>query len=236
MEPVLLFREEDKINSEVQTLKKFVPVFQGVYDAIVELGFTPTLPEINRLLSLTNPNDFNVAKEYILDKMTRAAMPHIVNGITYPYSEVKKLMTLPNISGLTAELTKGVGDSVTALKVTHHPNFRFEPKLDLLTIVDGKVTLQADAEQKIEAIYSHYTQTDASATLAGDLQKLCDALNDLDAKHNDWYKKYLPFSHTDSFNHRVSELRGIAISEGKKFIVSPTAIRKFEQVGSINFS
>jgi hypothetical protein len=234
MNPVLLYTDTQRIADEQTTLLNVVTLYQSVYNAIKAVGVTPSLTEINQLANAAKKQDpYNIVKEYIIDKLVIQAGPQSLNGLQLNRAAIKSMIAVPDINGIIGALQPVTGGGHQSLFVGDAKGVR----LDLLTLSDDVVNEVPDADDKINKLHTYYTETEASAKLATELQAICDALNVFNASNEQLLTKRIPnaSSYDRRFEGNESSIPGLFVSRGK-FVVSVTFIRKFEQVGTPHFT
>ena len=235
MTPVLIYTDTKSINDENSTLNNVVPIYQAVYNALVACGVTNiTLAEIDALVNnARRQNNTPFVYNYVQSKLVAAVSPYVVNGVTWPYASVAAIITVPDISGITAALQPVWGGNSQSIFIGNAKGTR----LNLLQIVTGVISAVATASTQITALYSFYTANDASVTLVNQLQAVCDALNTFNAANGGIYIKRIQTVNRNQFGDLEAEIPGIAISQANNnFIVSLYTVRKFEQIGTMNFA
>lgn len=177
MNPVLIFTDTETITNEKAFLNTALPVFQAVYDAFKAISITVSIQEINNLIVWTvNHNGApNFVQEFAVNKLLDAAAPYVLNGITLGRDKIKDMMILPDVSGVN-----------TALKGAYNMRgYNFGAvRYNLLSLANDVISKVSDSDTQIEALFTYYTKTDASAQLATDLLVVCTAMNTFDAAHN----------------------------------------------------
>lgn len=210
MNPVLLYTDTSLINNEIRVLDKVVPFYQSIYTAVKNLGITLTIADIDGLVQSYRNSSRQPAfvDDYIQNKLTDAAAPYELNGVPLTREAVKGMIALPDTSALKAALQN-------VYQVLSDNSAR---RGRLLSLADDVISKVSDANTQITALYTYYTKSDASATLATNLQTVCDALNTFDESHNGFFGK-----------------RGIPGLDYRKgqFVVSLDFIRKYESTGTI---
>jgi len=174
MTPVLIFTDNQRIATEKNLLNKVVPFFQSVYDAFKAIGVTVTIDEISNLSSWTisGRNTGDWVQDFTTNKMVDAAGPLVVAGITLNRTKFIELMdSKPDVTGVKNALRNA--NNVT------NGNIKGIRK-NLLSLTDDVISKISDSDAQIEAEFTYYTKTDASAQLATDLQLVCDAMNTFD--------------------------------------------------------
>jgi hypothetical protein len=225
MEPFLIYTATNKIAAEKADLTAKVTLFQNVYNAIKALGVTPSLQEIEGLLSWTvnnnGGNDFEY--NYILNKLLDAAAPYSLNGVQLQKSKVKEMISPPNVTALKTALSAGrqVSNRVIA------------SDLALISLNADTIAKVANTNTTIETRNTHYTASDASTTRALEINAICDLINSFDTAHGKPFAKNIN-SNISAFE---SNFKGLpnpfktilpGIEYRDRFIVSLKYIRTFE--------
>jgi hypothetical protein len=190
MEPVLLYTDTDSITKTQTIIANAVPVYQGIYNAIIAVGVTtPTLAEIKSLIeqaakqSVSNADAVfginglaNLATDfttnYVKNKLVKQAMPYVVNGISWPAAKVAEIITVPNITGIITALQPVWGFNSQKVFIERHLEY-----FTYLTLAANVVGVVANAAATIAGIFTYYSQNDTSTALATSIQTMCDALN-----------------------------------------------------------
>src|SRR5260221_14265319 len=110
-------------------------------------------------------------------------------------------------------------------------------RLSLLSLECDVISAIPDADTQLADLFTQYTKTDASAIIATQLQAVCDSLNVFNNANEGIYLKRIPTISRNTPMHLESEIPGISVSEvNKNYVVSLFFIRKFEQIGNLNFA
>lgn len=240
METILIYKDDKKIKNVKQALNAEIPIFQGVYDAIIGVGVIPALDEIRHLATITiNGNAIhNMVESYIEKKLLDVANKHDFNGISLNREAVKSMINLPDVALIKNELQKL--RSVSGIsECSNIP-------LDFFTINESGVIAKSEAaDSRIEAQFTYYTKSAESAKLVKSLQVVCDVLN----SHDENYKKAVynglvqdinkcgalrgNNSGFDPAKQSDTPLSGIALF-GNQLVVSLSYVRQFEATGVVN--
>lgn len=240
MEQILIYKDDKRINNVKQALNAEIPIFQGVYDAIISAGVMPTLHEIRHLATITiNGNTtHNMVESYIEKKLLDIAHKHDFNGISLNREAVKNMISLPDVTPIKNALQK--------LRQVSGISEMSNIPLDFFIISDGVISKAEAADSQIEGRFTYYAKTKASIELVKSLQNICDVLNSHDANYNKAIHKGVlkditqlgslrgGQSGVDPTKQTDTPLPGIALY-ANQFVVSLTYIRKFEEAGSVNF-
>jgi len=234
MTPVLIYTDTDTIDDEQETLANIVPVYQAIYTAVKGAGVaSPTLAEIDGLVqNARKQSQTTFVNDYVLNKLVAAVSPFIVNGVTLTTAAVKGFISMPDTSAITAALQPVWG---------HNSQSVFSGKaraarLNLLSLTDDVISAVEDADTQITALFTYYTVSDASATLATQLLAVCTSLNAFDTANAGIYLKRIPTGNRNDQGDLETEIPGVAVSrENNNYILSLSFIRKFEQTGTVWF-
>ncbi|HVS92459.1 MAG TPA: hypothetical protein VHE59_10520 [Mucilaginibacter sp.] len=231
MNPVLLYTDTQRINDEQATLANVITAYQAIYDAIKAVGVTPTIAEINSLVSSARrqaPTDF--VTPYIANKLADAATSFSVNGVTFTRAAFMSMIAVPDISGIMTALQPVTGNNAQRIFIRDAKG----PRIDLLSLANDVISAVAGANDTITALFTYYTASDASATMATQLQAICDAINTFDGTNNGFVLQKMPTARRNQNGYYESAFPGLAVLDGS-FVVSLEFIRKYEQTGSLGF-
>jgi len=220
MNPVLIYTDTNRIANEKAVLTKVVTLFQNVYNALAAINVTPTIAEINNLVSWTkqNNNRGNWLQDYAVNKIVDAAGPLEVAGITLDRAKFIQLMNaLPDVSGVKTALNT-VGSTFNGLVNAARTN--------LLSLANGVISKVGDSDTQIETEFTYYTKTDASATIANGLQAVCDALNTFNAANPGILKS--PVNNAISDYTPAGNLPAAITDMYGTFVISLAFIRGYE--------
>jgi hypothetical protein len=233
MTPVLLYTDAQTITDEQTTLTNAVTAYQSIYNAVKAVGVTaPTLAEIDSLVQKAKgktPTDF--VNDYVVSKLVAQAGPFVINGVTLNATAVKNMILMPSTAGITTALNVISGGNWQNLFIGSAKH----PRINLMSLAADVISAVGDANAQIVALFTFNTVNDASATIAGQLQAVCDALNTFNTSSGGIYSKRILGNSENIYHQRPTEIPGIAIFNNS-FVVSVTWIRKFEQTGSVNFN
>jgi hypothetical protein len=232
MNPVLIYTDSEKISDEQETIDNVVTIYQAVYTAIKTLGVTPTLAEIDILVQYAKrQSQTNFINDYILNKLTDAAAPFVLNGISLTRDAVKGMIALPDTTAIKTVLQSVWGFNSQKVFVGQVNGAR----INLLTLAADVISKVADANTQITNLYTFYTMTDASATMAANLQAVCDALNNFDTNNNDFYRRTIPPLERQYNGEGIATvIPGLDI-RNDAFVISLHFMRKYEEIGNLNF-
>jgi len=228
MTPVLIYTDTQRIAAEKAILNKVVTLFQAVYTAFKGISITVTIQEINNLVSWTlNDNggpDF--VANFALNKAVDSAGPLTIGGITLDRAKFIDLMSeKPNVTtviqalGRTQDTFMGPGNIKGV-------------RINVLSLTGDVISKVNDSDTQIEAEFTYYTKTDASAALCNSLQSACDGLNTHDEAYDNHIAGTLSTGNMSSDHQFATPMPGIAIA-GEEFVPHLGFIRKFEQSGSL---
>lgn len=225
MEPVLIYTDNTRIEREQNFFDDSVAIFQAIYDALTAFGITVTLEDVNNFVAWTkNQNSSpNFEQEFVINKMLDAAT-YVVNGVTVSREGMRSLMVAPDVTALKTAL-KAVGTLYS-----RNPNVN-GVYVNLLVLADGVISKAEGADDTIAGLFTYYTNTDASATLANSIQTICDAMNTHEATYGNALVNGLGYG-KNANGQAFTPFKGIAITNGI-FVVSLSYIRSFERSGSL---
>ena len=186
MNPVLIFTDNRQIQQEKDVLTKAVPFFQSIYDAFKSLSIPVTLTEISNLVSWTIGRNGtpNFVQNFAVDKLLAISGPYVFGGITLTPEKVKNMMVIPDTTPIENILNQ-------VFNLFNDGTGRTGTRADLLTLTGDVISKINTADNQIEATYTYYTKTDASAQLANDLLTVCASMNVFDAIYNNALKQHL---------------------------------------------
>jgi len=221
MSPVLIFTDTQKITEEKAFLNKAVPFFQSIYDAFAALNITVSIQEINSLVNWTvNGNGGqNFVQNFAVNKLLDAAAPYVLNGVQLSRDKVKDMMILPDVSAINSALQSS--NSVFSYSYQG-------VRVDLLTLANSIISKVADSDAQIEALFTYYTKTDASAQLATDLLVVCAAMNTFEGAHNNALKIAQPQIYGNSGKNEFVAPHPLKVVNGQ-FVINLDYIRRFEE-------
>ena len=233
MAAVLLFTDTDRIEDEQDTLANVVELFQSIYTAIKAVGVTPTLAEINELVtSARRRSTSDYVNTYVVNKLIAAVSPYVVNGVTFTDAAVRGVIKVPDTSGITVALHPVLGgnsQNVFIGKAT-------AAQLNLLAVAADVVSAVEGADDTLAATYTYYTKTDASAAVATSLQAVADALNTFDGSNNNFFaRKTPPGDERWKSNARSTAIPGLELNDDRDFVISLNFIREYEKLGTLEF-
>jgi hypothetical protein len=180
MDPVLIFTDTQKINTEKALLNKLVPIYQAVYDALKGMGVTATLAELGNLTNWKlKGTTHDYVNDYVRNKLLDQLAPYQINGVTMTREFFLNNIEMPDTAPVTAALAPMAGVTNSSVGGV---------RKNLLALAADVISKVVDSDAQITTAYTYYTQTDATAQLATDLQAVCDALNTFDDTNNDAMK------------------------------------------------
>lgn len=170
MEPILIFKDDSKIEEVLAIIAGQVSFYQAFYDEMQQLDIDVTLPQMSGLISyfrnIRGSEDRHkringFVQGLLLDK---AGTPDF-NGVPISQQMLRQMIEIPDLGDLYSlfDTNYGIGDSGN-----------YTEKLQL---VDGVVSKKATADDEVENEFSYYTRTDYGNELVGQLTPVITALN-----------------------------------------------------------
>ena len=216
MNPVLIFTDNQKINTQKKALDNCVSLFQSIYDAFQAISITLSIQDINDLISWKKGGNGgpNFVQKFAINKILDAAGSLVIfPGITLRRDDVINMMeTKPDVSAIDKIL-----DNTPNLYSAWDIN---SSKINLLTLVNGVISKVADSDTQIESEFTYYTRTDASAQLATAMFTFCDAINTLEASIDQ-------ISRPSGFDINPDFVSGL-VKRGDEYGISVGFIRGYE--------
>lgn len=210
MEPVLIYTDTNRINTEKNAFNKFPALFQSIYNAFKAINITVTIEEINNLIAWTvNHNGSpGYVENFAINKLLDAAAPYELNGVALSREKVRDMMVVPNTTAITQALAASYQNFMGNI---------IGVRTALLSLANDTISKVADADTQITNEFTYYSKTDASAQLATDLLVVCAAMNAFDAAYNDALKQGDPPAMPNALK-----------IYNNQFVIDLTFIRQFE--------
>lgn len=170
MEPILIFRDERKIQEVLSVIDGQVIFYQAFYDEMQLLELTVTLSQMSGLVayfpSLREPEARRKRIHgFVLDLlMVKAGTPNF-NGVPINQETLRGMITVPDLSGLYGFFEDNYG-------IDQGGNYS-----NKLQLIDGVISKTATADDEITNTYSYYTRTDYGNALVDQLSPIVMALN-----------------------------------------------------------
>jgi len=164
-------------------------------------------------------------QDFATNKVINAAGGLVVAGIPLNREKFIQLMDAqPNVSAVKVALS--------ASENTFNGPFEIKSaRINLLSLVDDVITKVADSDAQISAVYSYYTKTDQSATIATSIQAVCDTLNAFDASYSGVLREPTNSNFYD-FGYSGNLPSAIKVQNGA-FVISLDFIRAYERKNAI---
>jgi hypothetical protein len=209
-----------------------VEVYQTIYNAIKAVGVTPTIAEIDSLVqSAKRQSTADFINSYIKGKLVQQLAPYQLNGVQMSQEFFMNGVVLPDTTGIKTALQPVWGYKADKVFEGDAKSAR----LNLLSLANDVISAVAGADATIASLFTYYTQSDASAAMAAQLQAVADALNTFDAANGAFMGKKVPtIEFKSNQGYYESTIPGLAVDNGT-FVLSLDFIRKYEQFGSLNF-
>jgi len=168
MEPILIDKDERRIEEEKQHLIVVVGFLQQLHDAFKAVGIDVTLPEMANLLQYVNMvSRPHALEEFVADKMLDKAGEPNFNGVPIRREKLRDMLDLPDFSAIAA--------TIGEYQLISRDGFGI--RLNLLTLAAGVVAKGAGADASLEQEFTYFTKNDRGAEVAGHLKAVCDSLN-----------------------------------------------------------
>lgn len=169
MEPVLIEKDQRRIDEEKTLLGDAVIFLQELYNAFKAIGVTATLSELNAVtqaLSAANPQT-NYLRTYVANKLADKAGEPNFNGVPINRGMLLQMLEIPDLSFVEAVVKEN------NFYQSGGAGFR----LNLFTLAADVVSKTPDADAKLEEEFTFYTINDRGVLMATNLKTLCDSLN-----------------------------------------------------------
>ncbi|MGV3588107.1 MAG: hypothetical protein ACO1OF_13965 [Adhaeribacter sp.] len=190
MPPVLIYKDEERIEEEKLNLNIAVDNLQSIYDGFKAIGLTVTIDDIILVLQqaskLSLPSNDSIITQrftsptirgiehleaFVKNKLLDLAGQPQFNGISFSRSLLEQHVVVPDLAALANILIE------CRLNYSGNTSIR----TNLLALANDVISKVANSDTQIEQEYTYLTKTDKGATLATHLKTICDSLNNFAA-------------------------------------------------------